>query len=214
MIYSENIFICLIAPLLIAAYMLKGEARRFIAFFIIGITVCLLSAHINNFFVSVMIDNGRATMTAAQAIVRITPVCEEVLKALPVFLCIVLTAPKRETIIAVALAVGLGFATFENCCLIAQYGAHDFLYALLRGFAAGVTHTICAAILGYGLSMAYGHRRMVMPVSFALLCASSTYHAIYNFLTATRGAFQTAGYIMPVVTAVGILLWLKRPKKV
>ena len=214
MIYTENIFICLAAPLLIAAYMLRGETKRFIVFFIIGITICLISAYINLFFVNVAVDNGRASMTAAQAMVRITPVCEEALKALPVFMFMGLTRPKRGNIIAVALAVGLGFATFENCCLITLYGAPDFLYALIRGFAAGATHTICAAILGYGLAMVRGYGRLVMPAAFALLCASSTFHAIYNFLISSQGAAQTAGYILPVVTAAGILLWQKRPGKV
>ena len=213
MIYTENIFICLAAPLLIAAYMLKGEAKRFIIFFIIGIIVCLVSAYINLFFVNVAVDNGRASMTVAQAIVRITPVCEEALKALPVFIFMALAHPKRESIIAVALAVGLGFATFENCCLITLYGAPDFLYALIRGLAAGATHTICAAILGYGLAMVQGRGRLVMPTAFALLCATSTFHAIYNFLISSQGAAQTAGYIMPVATAAGILLWQKRPRK-
>ena len=212
MIYTESIFVCLAAPLLIAAYLLKGETRRFIGFFLLGLLACLLAGYINSYFVAVVAENEQLPMTTAQAIVRITPICEEVMKALPVFLFVALTVPKREDIVAVAIAVGLGFVTFENCCLLVQHDSPGLLFALVRGFAAGVTHTICAAILGYGLSAVHGHRRLVMPIAFALLCASSTFHAIYNFLTASQGGIRVVGYVLPVIAAVGIIIWRGRPR--
>lgn len=214
MIYTENIFICLAAPLLIALFLTKGEARRFIGFFLIGLIACLLSAYINSFIAGAVSDNGRAPLSAAQALVRITPICEEVMKALPVFFCMTITRPKREDIVAVAFAVGLGFATFENFCYITQYGAEDLLFAMVRGFSAGVMHTICAAILGYGLTLVHGRGRLVAPGAFALLCASSTFHAIYNLLSASEGAWRTTGYLLPIIAAAGMLLWRRRPKKV
>lgn len=212
MIYMENIFVCLAAPLLIAVFLIKGEARRFVAFFLLGITACILSAYINSFFAGAAADNGYASLTTAQAVVRITPVCEEVMKALPVFFFIALWNPERNNIVAVAFAVGLGFATFENCCYITQYGAQDFLFALVRGFSAGVMHTICAAIIGYGLALVHGRGRLTMPGAFALLCASSTFHAIYNLLSAASGAWRTAGYLMPVAAAVALLIWRQRSR--
>ncbi|MCL1983432.1 MAG: PrsW family intramembrane metalloprotease [Clostridiales bacterium] len=209
MIYTENIFVCLAAPLVIASFLLKGGARRFTGFFALGLTACLLSAYVNSFFVAALIDNGRASLTMAEAIMRVTPVCEEVMKALPVFLFMALAEPRRGDLIPVAFAVGLGFATFENCCYITQYGAGDFLFALVRGFSAGVMHTICAAILAYGLAHIHGRDRLVMPCAFALLCASSTFHSIYNIMSASYGAWLTIGYMMPLVTAAAIVLWPK-----
>jgi len=213
MIYTENIFVCLAAPLLIALFLLGGDTRRFFGFSMLGLTACLLSGYINSYIAAAVAENGRAPLTIAQTLVRITPVCEEVMKALPVFFFAAILAPKREDVIAVAFAVGLGFATFENCCYITQYGAGDFLFALIRGFSAGVMHTICAAILGYGLALFHGRGRLAAPGAFALLCASSTFHAIYNLLAASRGAWRTMGYLLPVITAAGILLWRKRPKR-
>jgi len=212
-IYTENIFVCLAAPLLIAVFLLKGETRRFIGFFLLGLTACILSGYINSFIAIAVTDNGRATLTVAQALVRMTPICEEVMKALPVFFFLAMASPRREDLVAVAFAVGLGFATFESCCYITQYGAEDFFFALIRGFSAGVMHTICAAILGYGLALVYGRGRLVAPVAFALLCASCTFHSIYNLLSAAQGAWRAAGYLLPVITAAAILLWQRRRKE-
>lgn len=211
MIYMENIFICLAAPLLIAVFLLRGETRRFIAFFLLGLTSGLLAAYINSFLAAAVEENGLASLTTAQAVVRLTPICEEVMKALPVFFFAAVTSPKRRDIVSVAFAVGLGFAIFENCCYITQYGAHDLPFALVRGFSAGVTHTICAAILGYGMALLCGKGRLVLPGTFALLCASSTFHAIYNLLSAASGGWRTAGYLLPIVAAAVLILWRGRP---
>jgi len=208
MIYLENIFICLTAPLLIAFFLLQGETKRFIGFFCSGIIAFLLSAYVNSFFSAALIDYGHAGMTAEQIMIQITPICEEALKALPVFLFVAVTSPKAEKIVAVSLAAGLGFATFENICYITQQGAGDFFFALIRGFSAGVMHAVCAAILGYGLVLMYRHRRMAIPGAFALLCVTSTFHGIYNLLVSGNGAIQTVGYFMPLITAAVILLFI------
>lgn len=201
MIYMENIFVCLAAPLIIAAVLLKGETRRLIGFFIIGLAVCLASSYINGFIVAAVADNGYASLTTAQAMAQLTPICEEAMKAMVVFLFIGINRPDKSSIISVSFAVGLGFATFENCCYIFQYGSTDFSFALIRGFSAGATHAVCAAILGYGLALIYRRGRMIMPGAFALLCAASTFHSIYNLLAAAEGAWRAAGCILPVAGA-------------
>ena len=212
MIYMEYIFVCMIAPLLIAIFMLKGEARRFIGFFILGIAACLLSAYINSFVAVNLNDQGHVSLTFSQMLVQVTPVLEEMMKALPVFFFIALVRPGREDIVPVAIAVGLGFATFENIYYITQYGATDFAFALIRGFSAGVMHTICAAILGYGMARIYERKWIVLPGALALICAASTFHAIYNLLSSSYGAWRTAGYILPLACAAALLIWYKHPK--
>lgn len=206
MIYMENIFVCLAAPLLIALFLLRGETRRFIGFYLLGLLVCLFSAYINSYLGEASLGVGAAKITSGQTVIQITPICEEVMKALPVFLFAAIAMPKASgNIVAASLAVGLGFATFENICYITQQGAQDFVLVLVRGFAAGVMHTVCAAILGYGLAFVYRRGRMAYPGAFALLCVTSTYHGIYNLLIAGMGGLRTVGYIMPLVTAAIIL---------
>jgi RsiW-degrading membrane proteinase PrsW (M82 family) len=210
MIYMENIFICLAAPLVIAFFLLNGEARRFVGFYWLGILVCLLAAYVNNYAAALLADNGYASLTTAQSMAQVTPICEEILKALPLFIFAAIRQPKRGEIPIVALAVGLGFATFENICYITQYGAAEIAFVLIRGFSAGVTHAVCAAILGYGFAPFCGRGRLAAPVGFALLCAASTYHAIYNLLVAGDGGWRTVGHVMPIATAAVILFFVMR----
>jgi RsiW-degrading membrane proteinase PrsW (M82 family) len=207
--YAENIFLCIAAPLLIGLFLLRGETQRFIGFFGLGILACLLATYVNN-FITPFTTFDYASLSEAQIMVQVTPICEELMKALPVFIFTALALPKRQDIIAVALAVGLGFATFENICYLAQYGAQDMAFVLIRGFSAGVIHTVCAAVIGYGYAALYQRGRLVVPGVFALLCLSTTYHGIYNLLVAASGLWQTIGYILPLVTAGIILFFIFR----
>lgn len=211
MIYAENIFMCIAAPLVVAIFLLEGDARRFVVFFILGLATCLLSAYINNFIVAVAAGLEYFSMTTAQTTVRLTPICEELMKALPVYFYVTVFATKRRDIVSVALAVGLGFATLKNCGYMAQYGVQDVLFTLLRGFSAGVMHAICAALLGYGLAFVHGRRYFAVAGSFAFLCMAITYHAIYNLLVSAEGGVRIAGYILPVATAMALLFLLRRP---
>lgn len=211
MIYVENIFICIAAPLVIALFFLSGNTRRFVVFFVIGLATCLITAYINSFIVLVVAELEYHSMTAAETLVRLTPICEEVIKALPVYFYVAVFATKRSDIVGVAVAVGLGFATLENCGYIVQYGAQDMLFTLIRGFSAGVMHASCAALLGYGLAFVYGNKHFAAAGSFAFLCMAITYHAIYNLLVMAEGAVLIAGYILPVVTAAIIFFLIHRP---
>ena len=49
MTYIENIFICMVSPLLVAALCMGRRQLRFFLFCIAGMGVCLLSAYINTF---------------------------------------------------------------------------------------------------------------------------------------------------------------------
>ena len=207
MIYLEDIFVCLAVPLIIAACLLKGETRRFLVFFALGLLSCLLSAHINSALAAAVSDNGRASLTMRQTMAQVTPICEEIMKALPVFFFMA-RGPKRDSIIAVSLAVGLGFAVFENCWYVMEYGSPDLLFALTRSLSAGLTHAVCAVILGWGLALTHRRGRLAVSCAFALLCATSTFHAIYNLLVAADGAWRTAGHIMPIITAA-IMIGIK-----
>ena len=206
MIYSENIFIAIAMPLFIALFLIRGETRRFIGFFICGLLACLLSAYINGFLTLA------AGMTASEAAVKLTPISEELLKAMPVLFYMAVMKPKRDSLIAAALAVGLGFATFENACLLTQADASDFLFALLRGLVAGVTHAVCAALLGYGLVFISDKKfnYLLFPGTLGLFCAVTVFHATYNLLVSADKGWQGVGYALPILMTFAILLWRKR----
>ena len=74
MTYIENIFICMVSPLLVAALCMGRRQLRFFLFCIAGMGVCLLSAYINTFLAAVC----QADALAATA--EIAPVVEEMMK--------------------------------------------------------------------------------------------------------------------------------------
>ena len=71
MTYIENIFLCMVSPLLVAALCMGRRQLRFFLFCIAGMGVCLLSAYINTFLAAVC----QADALAATA--EIAPVVEE-----------------------------------------------------------------------------------------------------------------------------------------
>ncbi len=79
MTYIENVFICMVSPLLIAALCMGKKQLRFFLFCIAGMGACLFSAYINTFFAAIYQTDALA------AAVEIAPVTEEVMKLLPLF---------------------------------------------------------------------------------------------------------------------------------
>ncbi|MFI3325381.1 MAG: PrsW family glutamic-type intramembrane protease [Clostridia bacterium] len=200
MIYAENILVFLVAPFIIGLFLLKGESRRFVAFFLVGSTVCLLSSYINSFIA------GVCEMSSVDAIIKVTPMIEEVMKALPLLFYMIIFVPKKDNILMCSIATGIGFATFENCCYVVTQGADDFYFVLIRGFAVGIMHILCSLALGYSLGFGTRQKHFSWLGVFASVSICISYHAIYNLLVSGEGAWQFYGYFMPFVTAVVIII--------
>ena len=111
MMYIENIFICISIPLLLSLIFIQGEARKYTLFVCIGMGICVLSAYVSSFFMNYY---GVDTIEAS---IEITPVCEEVMKLFPLLFYILIFEPQRSQIPRVAIAIAVGFATFENVCI-------------------------------------------------------------------------------------------------
>lgn len=80
MTYIENIFLCLALPMLLSLLFTSGSPRRFTLFVVLGMATCLLSAYVSSFFM------GRHQCSAVTTAIEIAPVCEEILKLLPLLL--------------------------------------------------------------------------------------------------------------------------------
>ncbi len=131
MTYIENIFLCMVSPLLVAALCMGRRQLRFFLFCIAGMGVCLLSAYINTFLAAVC----QADALAATA--EIAPVVEEIMKLLPLVFYLLVFEPEGEKIKPTAITVALAFATFENVCYLIQNGANRFSFIFFRGFGTG-----------------------------------------------------------------------------
>ncbi len=204
MIYSENILICIAVPLLITVLYVKGRTRRFVVCFLTGMVVCLLASYISGY---ISILGGKdADYTA----VYISPIVEEVLKLLPILFIFLVFEPADRYVFLNAVAIGAGFATFENCVYILLTGMESLSYTLVRGLAVGVMHIDCMLAVSFGLVVARKYKASSFACVVGILSLSTTYHALYNLLVSSRGIPERLGYSLPLVTAVVLYLPYKR----
>lgn len=191
MTYIENIFVCLAIPLILSLFFIKGRSRFFTLFVTLGMGICLLSAYVSSFFMR-MYD-----IDAAVTAMEITPVCEEVMKLLPILLYFWIFEPKAERLPAAAIAVAVGFATFENVCYLTENGAENFTFLLIRGISAGALHILCGIFAGSGISHVFRRKWLALTGTVGILGACIGFHAIYNLLVIAEGAWRMAGYFFP-----------------
>ena len=197
--YIENIYICLMAPLLIAVLCTHRGQRRILLFLLGGMTVCLLSSYISTFLT---FATGREP---AQAALDLTPIIEECMKLAPVLFYLLVFEPGKKDTAACVLLIAIGFATFENACYLIQNGAADTVYLLIRGFGTGAMHVVCGAIVAAGLQVLWDRFWLRFAGLVGLLSLAITYHGVYNILVSQSGAAAQIGYAIPLVTTV---LWL------
>ena len=200
MTYIENIFLCLALPLILSLLFTRGRARSFPLFVVAGMSVCLLSAYVSSFFM------GYCGADAQQAVIEITPVCEEILKLLPLLFYLLIFEPKPRELPGAALAIAVGFATFENVCYLTENGAEDFTFLLIRGISAGALHILCGVLSGYGIAYVFRRRWLALTGTVGILGACIGFHGIYNLLITAQGVWKTAGYLFPSVLLVCLLV--------
>lgn len=196
MIYSENVFLCLTIPLIITILFLRGEARKVMEAFDFGMVSCLMSAYISGF---ARIVSG---MSAEDTAVYVSPLIEEAMKFLPVlFILYVLEADDRELFVS-SVAIGAGFATFENICYLLSTGSMKLSFVLVRGLAVGVMHVASIAILSGTIIIERRYKAVSLPALVGALAISSTLHALYNLLVSEPGISTVIGYVIPFAAAV------------
>ena len=198
MIYAENIFLCITAPLLLSLFFLRKNAKRFVVFFLTGMGICLLSAYISGFSLRL------AGLEEGETAIFISPIVEEIQKLLPLLLFLFLYEPTDETFLDAAIGIGIGFATFENCCYILSAGAESLPYILIRGLAVGVMHLVTTLAVSLALIMARRIRMLSIPGIAGSLTLSMIFHALYNLLVSQSGLSSMIGYALPLLAAAGL----------
>ncbi|MCR4668858.1 MAG: PrsW family intramembrane metalloprotease [Clostridia bacterium] len=204
MIHIENVFLCLLAPMVIGIICLQRPQKRSLFFLMAGTIVCFLSSYINSFFADLYQADVR--MTA----VEISPVVEECMKILPfLFYWLVFQPKERESRSALVL-IALGFATFENVCWLTGNGSNELLSLLIRGFSAGTMHMVTGYIVGIGIFFIWDRPWLYFAGTAGLLSAAITFHGMYNMLISAGGVIEIVGYALPIVV-FSVLFILIRP---
>lgn len=198
--------ICIVAPLIMMLFLLDHKSRITVGFMIIGVFMCLYAAEVNGVLNSLM-PYGRLYFTTT-----VTPISEEIIKALPVLFYAFVISNKKDDLLPISMAVGIGFAILENTYLLVSYSSSvSIFWALVRGFGSGLMHGTCTAMVGYGISFVRMKKKLFWTGTFALLTTAIIFHAIYNSLAMSD--YQIVGYVLPILVFVGFFLFTKRHSK-
>lgn len=199
------LFVCLAAPLSMMLFVLKGRSRALLGFLLTGIFMCLFASEVNGLI------RGNTDLSLRFLTVNITPIVEEILKALPIVFIAFLLKPERQFLLESSATVGVGFATMENIALLAgSSGAFPIGLILARGFGAGMMHCVSTLAVGYSMVFASTDRKLSYTGTIAALSAAIIYHSIYNIMI--QSAYPALGVILPIVTYIPMLIALQRKK--
>jgi RsiW-degrading membrane proteinase PrsW (M82 family) len=204
--YVENIYICLAAPMIVAAILLNSEKRKLLLFFIAGMTTCLLSSYVSTFLA---LCYGADRLNAS---LELAPTVEEVMKLFPILFYLLVFNAKKEEAVESALIIGIGFATFENVNYLMMNDASNVLHLIIRGFGTGTMHVVTGVVIAIGLNFLWDRPFIKVVGTLVLLCTASIYHATFNILVSQTGGVAVIGYCIPVVTAILAVILKKKLK--
>lgn len=201
------LYICFLIPMLLSLFIMQKKSRLVVAFILTGTTVCLIAGEINNrIYLAVGKDMLYFTTT-------VSPVTEELLKALPILLFALFISDNRQKLAQSAFAVGLGFAIMENMIMITQnlYSV-DIKWAIMRGFGASLMHSICTVAVGIGISFVRKRKKLFYCGTLSLLMLAVTYHSIYNTLVMSPQKYF--GVLLPICTYIPLLVFSLKRKRI
>ena len=168
------------------------------------IIVSVFASEVNGLFSKVL------SMDMYSITVIVTPVSEEVLKALPVLYYALVISDKRERLFTASMAIGIGFAVLENAYYLVNYADFNMLGAVIRASGVGLMHGMCTLLVGVGISFVKKKRKLFAVGTFGLLATAIVYHGVYNILVQSR--FSVVGALLPIATYVPFLIWRLRIK--
>ena len=195
------LFICIMVPLLMMLPLLEGRSRLFLGYMMIGIFACLFAAGVNG-YIKAHVDFDLYYITT-----NMTPVSEEIIKALPILYYAFLFDANKRRIIPLAFAVGVGFAVLENMIILTQnISTVSLVWAVIRGFSSGLMHGICTSLVGYGISFIKTRRKLFISGTFALLTLAITYHSVFNTLVQSE-SYKYWGFVLPICTYIPLIIF-------
>ena len=193
------LFVSVFVPILLMAALIEKKARRPITFVLIGIFVSVFAAELNGLLRSLL------PMSTFEITIIVTPITEEILKAVPILVYALLISAKKELLFTASMAVGIGFAVLENAFYLLNDASFNMIDALIRAFGAGLMHGMCTLLVGVGISFAKKKSKIFIVGTFALLSTAITYHGIYNMLV--QSDFEVIGFLLPMATYIPFFVW-------
>lgn len=176
------LFLCATVPMLPALYLIPDKpSRLFLGYMLLGMIVCLIASSVNTALLRLF--GGDMVYVST----NITPIAEELMKALPVLYFAIFFSDKRDTLISISYAIGIGFAVLENMVILTgNVGSVTILWAFVRGFGAAGMHSACTSLVGQGISYVRKRRKLFYCGTFSLLISAVIIHALFNTLIQSR----------------------------
>ena len=193
------LFVSVSVPILLMTLLVNKKSRFPIIFMLIGIFVSVFASEING-LLSILLE-----MDTYRVTVVITPVTEEILKALPILYYAVVISDKREKLFTASMATGVGFAILENAFYLLKFPGFSMLNAVIRAFGAGLMHGMCTLLVGVGVSFVKKKSKLFAVGTFGLLSTAIVYHGIYNILI--QSEYSIVGALLPIATYIPFLIW-------
>lgn len=208
---SYIVFICFALPFMLGIPIVRKQTRLVLLFTFIGMCCCLFISEVNG-LLNIVLGQDMYYFTT-----NITPMTEELIKAMPILLYALFISSERQELLTYAFMTGLGFALLENSSILVQsvmtQGSVSILWALIRTLGAGLLHSLCTTSVGVGISFIRDHRKMFICGSFALLSQAIVYHSVYNSLI--QSDYKYLGAAMPMITylaVIAVMTFLLRKK--
>ena len=200
------LFVSISVPVLLMALLVEKKARLPVLFMLIGIVVSVFAGEVNGVLSKVL------SMDLYSITVIVTPVSEELLKALPLLYYALVISDKRERLFTASMAIGIGFAVLENAYYLVNYDNFSMISAVIRAFGAGLMHGMCTLLVGVGISFVKKKRKLFAVGTFGLLSTAIVYHGVYNILIQSK--FSTVGALLPIATYIPFVIWRIKYRKI
>ena len=185
-------------PFVLMMLMLRKRSRLLVGYMLVGIFVSLFVSELNTILLNLF--NGDALYVTT----TITPVGEEIVKAIPVLFYAIVFSDDRDRVLPIAFATGVGFAMFENMVILVQNVENVTIgWAMIRGSATALMHAVCTVAVGFGICLVKKRRKLFYCGTFALLTLASIYHGIFNMLV--QSDYRYLGFFLPAITYIPIL---------
>ena len=196
------LFVSVSVPILLMALLMEKKARLPIVFMLFGIFISVFASEVNGLLAQTL------SMDLYSITIVVTPMTEELLKALPILYYAVIISDKKEKLFTASMSTGVGFAILENAYYLLNYPNFTMLSAVIRAFGAGLMHGMCTLLVGVGISFVKKKKKLFAVGTFGLLSTAIVYHGIYNILI--QSEYSMVGAFLPIATYLPFLIWRLR----
>ena len=201
------ILICIAVPLLLLMTLMDARSRLLTGFMLVGMLTAASAYEINS-TVQVMF-----WMTGQEVSVRVAPVIEELLKAVPILFYSVAVSDDRNLVDISGKQVRI-FQYGKAYAYCHGKGQQNLpiSWALVRGLSTSLSHGLCTLTVGYGMSFVRKQKKLFYTGIFGLLSLAMTFHAVFNLLIQSQYDWIGMGLPILLFTMAGAIRQIVRRK--